>query len=268
VSYGYAPGLENKAIMHVVPVVLTSLVFLGAQASAPTEPSSPASPESKASEGQEKPSNQEGAAPATPKKDLVDADAVLRRVTDMQPAQQQAWLKDIEERLDRACRAALNPKDAQKKVSGYRTALHQKVVPWDKLRELVRETDQREKAAIARLWALYRIQVYETFWGQPKYHQRQEAATRVLQAWAQAGQPFMEQGKLVAWLEEAVKNSTRATVGPLPDDPLFQSDQSPDSLMLAEPSPATKPEPKQSDTQGKKKAGQEKSPLILQDLPR
>jgi hypothetical protein len=166
----------------------------------------------------------------------------------MEPAQQQQWLRELEERLDRVYGLAPKPEEAPKKKASYNKLLHQKTVSWETLRGLVQETAQREKAAIARLAAQYRIQIYDTFRNERgPYLQRHEALRRVVAAWEQSGKDFMQQGKLVAWLEAAIHNSTGANIAPLPEDPQFEPAPGASSPFSDQP-----PQPDKHDSQDKK----------------
>ena len=66
----------------------------------------------------------------------------------MTTAEQQAWLGRLEQRAGRAARLTLGPEEAAKQQARIAGLLHQKLVTWQVLRELIEETDRRERAAI------------------------------------------------------------------------------------------------------------------------
>jgi hypothetical protein len=72
------------------------------------------------------------------------AQAVLDGVAKMAPADQQAWLKGLEERAIKAAGQALKPDDAAKEQARIRELLHQRVVTWQVLRAVLEETQARE----------------------------------------------------------------------------------------------------------------------------
>ena len=90
---------------------------------------------------------------------------------------------------------------------------------------MLRQLDQREKAAIARLVRQYRSEVYETFHKRPHdLVDRQEAWYRIWSLWEKAGSPPEQQDRLMDWLADAIKVSTKDSIGPLPPDPKFGDD--------------------------------------------
>jgi hypothetical protein len=75
--------------------------------------------------------------------------AVFDRVKKMSPAEQQTWLAQLEQRAARAARLTLSPEDAAKQQAHTRSLLHQKVVTWQVMREVIADTEARERAAAA-----------------------------------------------------------------------------------------------------------------------
>ncbi|MFZ1932803.1 MAG: hypothetical protein WCB27_11235 [Thermoguttaceae bacterium] len=74
--------------------------------------------------------------------------AELDRVAKMSGAEQQAWLRQLEQR---AARATLAPKEAARQVAHNYSLLHRKTVTWKVLREVIEDTETREKAvAVAK----------------------------------------------------------------------------------------------------------------------
>ena len=74
--------------------------------------------------------------------------AVLQAVAKMTMSQQQAWLGRLEQRAGRAARLTMGPDEAARQQARIAALLHQKLVTWQVLRELIEETDRRERAAI------------------------------------------------------------------------------------------------------------------------
>jgi predicted Fe-S protein YdhL (DUF1289 family) len=70
----------------------------------------------------------------------------LDRVAKMSGAEQQTWLRQLEQRAARAARATLSPKEAARQVAHTYSLLHRKTVTWKVLREVIKDTETREKA--------------------------------------------------------------------------------------------------------------------------
>jgi hypothetical protein len=140
----------------------------------------------------------------------------------MGQAEQQAWLRRLEERAARAARIALKPEEAAKETAQVRGLLHRKLITWKVLREAIEKTDAREQDAIGQLHQRYRDQVFETFYKQmDEYGRRQEAWNAVLRSWQAAGGPFEQQERLIDWLEAAIRSASPETVGAVPERPDF-----------------------------------------------
>ena len=75
--------------------------------------------------------------------------AELDRVAKMNAAEQQAWLLQLEKRAARAARLALSTKEADRYEARSKAKLHQKTVTWKVLREVIEDTEARERAAAA-----------------------------------------------------------------------------------------------------------------------
>ena len=188
----------------------------------------------------------------------VDADVVLQRMVAMDGATQQAYLADLEKRLDRANRLTLAPEEAAARAASVAAALRQNVVGWDLIRELVQETDRRERAAISKLVRQCRMKVYETYYGDRKeYDQRLDALNRVSEAWYKQA-TFDEQPIVVVWMVAATASAMPETKGPLPPEPKFA--RSPDAATAATGTrtPATTTPPK--DDPPKKETPRPESP--------
>jgi hypothetical protein len=84
---------------------------------------------------------------AKPGNDPVQA--MLDRIKKMSPAEQQAWLAQLEQRAARAARLTLSPEEAARQQAHTQSLLHQKTVTWQLLREVIDDTEAREKATKA-----------------------------------------------------------------------------------------------------------------------
>ena len=165
------------------------------------------------------------AAPAKEDDPAARAQATLRRVSKLPPEHQRVWLRLIEQRYGWAVLLTLKPEDAKREQARVAKLLRQKTVGWNELVGLLRQLDQREKAAIARLVRQYRSKVYDTFQKQPRdLVDRQEAWYRIWSLWEKSGSPPEQQDRLLDWLADAIKASSKDSVGPLPPDPRFGED--------------------------------------------
>lgn len=165
----------------------------------------------------------------------VDADAVVRAIAAMEPADQQKALAQLERRLDLANRLLLPPDQAAQRRASVAAALRQPNVTWDLIRELVIETDRRERAAITRLVRQFRVKVYETFYGDRKeYDARLDSLNRVMESWGKHG-GFDRQHVMIEWLMAAVNSSLPTTKGPLPPEPRFDLPGNLADVLAADP---------------------------------
>jgi len=154
--------------------------------------------------------------------------AVLQAVAKMATAQQQAWLGRLEQRAGRAARLTLGPKEAAKQQARTAARLHQKLVIWQALRELIEETDRRERDAIDVLVRRYRSRVIETFHKQLDVRdERQAAWADVYRDWKAAGGQFEQQDRLIDWLEAAIGSADPEHVGAIPERPRFENGRPP-----------------------------------------
>jgi len=177
--------------------------------------------------------------------DRFDAEAELRLAVKMDPRQRRQWLLDIEARIDRANRLVLPKDEADDERARVRKMLRQKSVPTASLLQLLAEVDTREKSAIDRLVRVYRVRIYRTFGSRAaELVRRNEAWYRIYAAWEKADRPFAGQGRLVVWLESALRSSASGSVGPLPDDPRFgPHTESPPLVVQLEPPADETPTP-------------------------
>lgn len=185
------------------------------------------------------------AAPAKEEDPARRAQATLQRVYKLPVDHQRVWLRLIEQRYGWAVLLTLKPEDARREQARVAQILHQKTVAWNDLIALLRQLDQREKAAIARLVREYRSDVYDTFRKRPHdLVDRQDAWFRIWSLWEKAGSPPEQQDRLMDWLADAIKVSAKDAIGPLPPDPKFGADVQlvPEQLVrqLTQP-PAGKP---------------------------
>jgi hypothetical protein len=176
-----------------------------------------------------------------------DPGVLVDRVKSMDATQREQWLSAVERRLDSANRILLPPADADKKKAQNDAVLHQKSIPLDALRGLLRDLDSREKSAMLKLNQDYRIQLNKSWRSKPDiFNQRLDAALRVQAAWDAAGRPFDQQEKMVSWLSEAMKSISSEEIGPLPADPRF--DQIEEKASTEPNSPPTPPKPQGVET--------------------
>jgi hypothetical protein len=179
------------------------------------------------------------------------AGPVLDRVAKMGLPEQQAWLDRLEQRAMRAARLALKPEDAAAQQDRLGSRLHQRLVTWQVLREVLEETNRREKEAIDLLARRYRSQIRDTFRTQPEISdQRQGAWTAVYRDWKAAGARFDEQERLIDWLEAAIRSAGPERIGAVPDTPKFEKPKSerpkveelsPPAQLAEQPAEAVKP---------------------------
>lgn len=180
--------------------------------------------------------------------------AVLERYASLDPASQQQWARDLFSRLDRASRIVLGPEQLAGQRARHDHLLRQiargRSISHAELRQLLRQTDEREKAAIERLARRFRIRVYDTFRQERDVFARRGAAwNHVLSSWEAAGGRFEQQGTLIDWLQAAIRSSTPGAVGPLPPVPDFEMlAAGPRSLVVQRPSGGIEsPTPRRTD---------------------
>ena len=138
---------------------------------------------------------------------------------------QQVWLRLIEQRYTWSVLITMKPEDAEREQARVAKILHQQTVGWKDLVLLLRQLDQREKAAIARMVRMYRAAVYENFkQSEHEFVRRRDAWFRIWSAWEKAGSPPEQQDRLMDWLAAAIKASSKTALGPLPADPRFGPD--------------------------------------------
>ena len=152
--------------------------------------------------------------------------AIVRRVTQMDATDREEWVRETLQRLDRANRVVLRPDEVADWRTRYGYLLRQmaqgKALSEADLLGLLRETDQREKAAVEQLARRFRAEVYRTFRQRRGVFTRRRAAwSRVQTLWEEAGRSFEQQDELIVWLESAILRSTPGMEGPLPPDPQF-----------------------------------------------
>jgi hypothetical protein len=153
--------------------------------------------------------------------------AVVEQYARLDQPEQRQWLRELLGRLDRANRVVLAPGEAADQRAGHAALLKQaaqgRTIPQSELLELLRQTDQREKAAIERLARRFRIRVYDTFrLRRDEYNRRRGAWDRAIASWEAAGSPFAEQPRLIDWLEVAIASSMPGSAAALPDVPESQ----------------------------------------------
>jgi hypothetical protein len=153
---------------------------------------------------------------------------LLDRVAKMHSNEQRAWLQRLEDRAVRAAKLTLAPADAAQQQARIHVRLHQSVISWQILREVIEDTNQREKESIDRQVRRYRGLVFDAFHKQlDVYGQRQQAWLDTHLDWKLAGSRFEQQDKLIDWLELAIRSVTPGAIGPIPAKPYFDNAKNP-----------------------------------------
>ena len=188
--------------------------------------------------------------------------AMLDHVGQMASSDQRAWLKRLEQRAAHAARLTLRPEDAARQQARIHAQLHQATITWQVLREVIRDTDAREKDAIDWLVRNYRTLVFDNFHKQANvFEQRRQAWIDIYSSWTQAGSQFEQQDRLINWLELAVRSATPDTIGPIPEKPEFEPARPPVEAAPKQPAKEAKPpEPPKSATADKPKAASKQPP--------
>ncbi len=159
----------------------------------------------------------------TPLKNVDPADKILVRLSEMKTSDQQTWLQGLENRAIRAAKLSMNADEAaveQKKIQGM---LHQKMVTWKILREVMVDADAHEKTAIDRLVRRYRGLIFDKFSKDPDaLNQHRDAWGKTYLAWKLAGEPFEQHDRLIDWLEQAIQG---VESGAMPEEPKFEKQQ-------------------------------------------
>lgn len=179
---------------------------------------------------------------------------ILDRLGKMELPEQQAWLKRLEARADRAARLTLSPDEAAAQQKQTRSKLHRKLVTWQILRDVIEDTSAREKDAIERLSQRYRRLVDETYAKQPAaLAERQMAWLDLRNEWKLGGSIFGEQDLLIDWLEKNIEEVAKTepleeateTAGVKPEavEEATSKPQTAEELTETEPEtePATEP---------------------------
>ena len=177
--------------------------------------------------------------------DRMDAASFER----MNRTAQHTWLREVIARLDRAGRLVLSPDEAAKQEAAIAQLLR-RLAQGERLsaaeaEDLLRQTDQHEKAAVEQLARKFRVQVYQTFRQRRGTFTRRRAAwNRVHADWEAAGGSLEEQDRLLDWLQAAIRVSLPDSVGPLPEDPAFRIvEPSAEQIVLDEPTRSVTPIP-------------------------
>jgi hypothetical protein len=168
-----------------------------------------------------------GAQPAAngpPKEQPLDVEALVRQVSQLEEAEQQQWLYALEMRFRRANLMALRREEADRRNLEAARALRQKALSWDLVAAMIRETNQREQQAVAKLVRRYRSDVYTTFHSdRVEYERRLDALDRTLVLWAKSGRTYDQQAVLISWLDAAIRSAAKDAPLPLPPDPKFDA---------------------------------------------
>jgi hypothetical protein len=158
-----------------------------------------------------------------PKKDPDPDQPILDRLGKRSPAEQQAWLRQLEERAIHAGQLTMSPEKAVRHQEAVRARLHQKTVSWQAILDVIKNTRSNEQDAIDRMARRYYTLVYDNFHKKPEeYEFRRQAWTDVYADWRQAGGPFEQHGQLLEWLEAAIRSATPGTIASVPRKPEFK----------------------------------------------
>ena len=169
---------------------------------------------------------------------------ILDRLAKMDFAEQQAWLRRLEDRSARAARLAPNPEQADRQQALVRSLLHRKMITWQVLREAIGETDSLERKAVARMSQDYRNRVSQNFRQWPaEAGRRAKAWETTLREWKDAGGDFEQQDRLIDWLESSIGSVERTSIGPIPEKPIVEEQQPPAKTAPQVPAEAVKPRP-------------------------
>ncbi len=178
------------------------------------------------------------------KSDPDPVQPILDRLAKMDFAEQQAWLRRLEDRAARAARLSLNPEQSDRQQALVRSLLHRKMITWQVLREAIGETDSLEWKAVDRLAERYRNKVSEVFREWPaEAGRRAKAWETTLWEWKNAGKNFEQQDRLIDWLESSISSVELTSIGPIPEKPMVEEQQPPAETASQEPSEAVKPRP-------------------------
>lgn len=166
----------------------------------------------------------------------AEAQSELDRVKKMQPADQQAWLRRLEQRALRAVRLSMKPDEAAAQEGRVHAMLYQKTVGWSVLGDLIDETNAREQKAIDQLVRKYRGQIFDAYHKKNYdiYEKWRMAWADVYGEWKNAGSGFRDQDLLIDWLETAMQRVAAGNAEAMPDKPRFTL-QSPHSKGVKQP---------------------------------
>ncbi len=178
------------------------------------------------------------------KSDPDPVQPILDRLAKMDFAEQQAWLRRLEDRSARAARLSLNPEQSDRQQALVHSLLHRKMITWQVLREAIHQTDSLEWKAVDRLADRYRNKVSEVFREWPtEAGRRAKAWETTLREWKNAGKNFEQQDRLIDWLESSISSVELASIGPIPEKPMVEEQQPPAETAPQGPSEAVKPRP-------------------------
>ncbi|MCD4728052.1 MAG: hypothetical protein K8R46_10345 [Pirellulales bacterium] len=178
------------------------------------------------------------------KSDPDPVQPILDRLAKMDFAEQQAWLRRLEDRSARAARLSLNPEQSDRQQALVRSLLHRKMITWQVLREAIQKTDSLERKAVDRLAERYRNKVSEVFSEWPaEAGRRAKAWETTLWEWKNAGKSFEQQDRLIDWLESSINSVDTKTIGPIPEKPMVEEQQPPAETVPQVPAETVKPRP-------------------------
>jgi len=208
-----------------------------------------------------------GPAPSPPWMNVL-----IEQIKQMNPAEQQQWLRGLERRAEKASRLTLSAEAAAQHDAQLRDMLHRKTISWMVLREALAMTDAREKAAVEMLVRRYETLLAEKLKDVPDLRSQYRDAWAATDAdWQSTGGNFDEQDKLLGWLEAAAGALNMERIESPPPRPTFVArvKQSP---PVAKPQVEVKPEARPDERQATVDAKEEqpkaeKPPRIADRVP-
>jgi hypothetical protein len=162
---------------------------------------------------------------------------------DVGPQQQQAWLRRLNGRLERAIDLTLSPTRAAARKAEVEGALRQPQVPWPVLQQLVDELERRENAALPSLLNRCRVAAYDNLGGDREpYEKRLETLGRAVLSWNAAEKTSEDRDRMIGWLERALRCCSLDATTPIPPPPSFPPEGA-EALPPDQPGPGASPEP-------------------------
>ncbi len=147
---------------------------------------------------------EQAAGEPSPKTSRIDKE--MARVATMSRAEQQTWLRQLESRFAHAVTINLSPADAVAEQKRMRTMLYRKTISWQMLRQVINETDAREKEAIEAL-----VQKHSDVTSVPPQPRIPITDSPRYREWKDGSSDFVAQDGLIHWLETQLDSLERPT---------------------------------------------------------